>query len=89
MAYTYTAKLDGTPVTVAIFDHPSTPVPMTAFTMGDASDAFAYLSATMNLHREPVKLKAGETFTILYRVAVWDGEVSPETVEAQYREFVR
>ncbi|MCL2710657.1 MAG: PmoA family protein, partial [Planctomycetaceae bacterium] len=85
----YTAKLDGQPVTVAVFDHPRNTVPMTAFTMGDASDAFAYLSATMNLHREPVNLKAGERFDVFYLIAVWDGEVSPETVEAKYREFVR
>jgi len=85
----YTANLSGAPVTVAVFDHPSNPVPMTAFTMGDASDAFAYLAATMNLHRVPINLKADETFAIKYRVAVWDGEVSPETVEARYREFVQ
>ena len=85
----YTAKLDGEPVTVAVFDHPSNPVPMTAFTMGDASDAFAYLSAAMNLHRVPVELKSGGTFAVKYRVAVWDGEVPPETIEAKYREFVR
>ena len=85
----YTAHLADTPVTVAVFDHPSNPVPMTAFTMGDNGGAFAYLSATMNLHREPVKLQAGKTFAILYRVAVWDGEVSPETIEAKYKEFVR
>ena len=85
----YTAKVDGQPVTVALFDHPSNPIPMTAFTMGDAGGPFAYLSATMNLHREPVELKAGETFAIKYRVAVWDGEISPETVEGKYREFVR
>ena len=85
----YTAKMDGQPVTVAVFDHPSNPVSMTAFTMGDNGGAFAYLSATMNLHRVPVKLKGNETFAIHYRVAVWDGEVSPETVEARYRDFVR
>jgi len=85
----YTANLAGAPVTVAVFDHPSNPVPMTAFTMGNAGGAFAYLSATMNLHREPVGLKARQSFAVKYRVAVWDGEVSPETIEAKYREFVR
>ena len=85
----YTAKLDGQPVTVALFDHPSNPVPMTAFTMGDVDSAFAYLSAAMNLHRVPVELKAGKTFAVKYRVAVWDGEVTPETIEAKCREFVQ
>jgi hypothetical protein len=85
----YTARLDGQPVTVALFDHPSNPVPMLAFTMGDAGGPFAYLSAAKNLHRVPVELKAGETFAVKYRVAVWDGEISPEAVEARYREFAR
>jgi len=85
----YTAKLEGKPVTVALFDYPSNPVPMTAFTMGGVGSPFAYLSATMNLHHKPVKLEAGQSFAVKYRIAVWDGEVSPETVEAQYREFVR
>jgi hypothetical protein len=85
----YTAKLDGQSVTVALFDHPSNPISMEAFTMGDTGGPFAYLSATMNLHRKPVELKAGQTFVIKYCIAVWNGEVSPEVVEAQYREFVR
>jgi hypothetical protein len=85
----YTAKLAGTPVTVAVFDHPSNPVSMTAFTMGNAGGPFAYLSATMNLHRQPINLKADDSFAFKYRVAVWDGEVPPETVEAKYREFVQ
>ena len=85
----YTAKLDGQPVTVALFAHPSNPKPMLAFTMGDVNSAFAYLSGTMNLHREPVSLKTGETFSVKYRIAVWDGEVLPETVEAKYQEFVQ
>ena len=84
----YTAKADGQPVTVAVFDHPSNPVPMTAFTMGDEKGAFAYISATMNMHRQPINLKSAESFAVKYRVAVWDGEVPPETVEAKYREFV-
>jgi len=85
----YTARLDGQPVTVAVFDHPSNPRPMLAFTMGDVSSAFAYLAAAMNLHRESVELKAGETFAVRYRIALWDGEVTPETVERVYADYVR
>ncbi len=77
----YTAKLNGEPVTVALFDHPSNPIPMTAFTMGDSGQSFAYLGATMNLHRKPFEMKAGQTLVARYRIAVWDGEVSPETIE--------
>ena len=85
----YTAKADEQAVTVAVFDHPLNPVPMTAFTMGDAGGPFAYISATMNMHRKPINLKAAESFAVKYRVAVWDGEIPPETIEAQYREFVQ
>ena len=85
----YTAKLSGEPVTLAVLDHPSNPIPMTAFTMGDAGKSFAYISATMNLHREPVKLKADQRFSFKYRVAVWDGETTPENVEKIYLDFVR
>ena len=85
----YTARLEGQPVTVAVFAHPANPAPMTAFTMGDAGSAFAYISATLNLHQVPVELKAGQSFAVKYRVALWDGEVSPETVEKAYADFVR
>ena len=85
----YTAKADGKPVTVVLFDHPSNPVPMSAFTMGDTGGPFAYMSATMNMHRKTIELKAGQSFAFKYRIAVWDGEISPETVEAQYSAFVR
>ena len=80
----YTAKLDGKPVTVAVFDNPVTPIPMLAFTMGDSGQSFAYLSATMNLHRAAVTLQAGQPMTFSYRVAVLEGEVSPETIEKVY-----
>ena len=48
----YTAAIDGKPVTVAMFGHPDNPRhPTTWFTM---AKPFAYLSATMNLHEEPL-----------------------------------
>jgi hypothetical protein len=85
----YAAKLEGKPVTVALFDHPSNTIPMTVFTMGDAGGIFAYMSATTHFYHKPMALKAGQTFSVKYRIAVWDGEVSPETVETKYREFVQ
>ena len=69
----YTAKADGKPVTVAVFDHPRNPRhPNKMFTMGPP---FAYLSATLNLWKEPMVLKAGDTLHLSYGVALWDGEV--------------
>jgi len=85
----YTAKLNGEFVTVALFDHPSNPIQMTAFTMGDAGSAFAYMSATMNLQQVPVELKSGESFAVKYRIAIWDGEATAETIEKTYGDFIR
>jgi len=86
----YTAKLEGQPVTVAIFDHPSNALPMTAFTMGDGGNGpFAYMSATTNFYKKPMPLAAGKTFSTKYRIAVWDGEVSPEAVGKAYAEYVK
>jgi hypothetical protein len=81
----YTAKADGKRVTVAIFDHPANPRhPNKMFTM---SPPFAYLSATLNLWKEPLVLKAGEKLKLKYAVALWDGETPAEQVEALYQKW--
>lgn len=81
----YTAKAAGKPVTVAIFDHPSNPRhPNKMFTM---TQPFAYLSATLNLWKEPLVLKAGETLKLKYAVALWDGKTSPEQVQSLYDDW--
>jgi hypothetical protein len=79
----YTAKAGGKTVTVALFDCPANPRhPNRIFTM---SPPFAYLSATLNLWKEPLALKAGEKLKLNYAVALWDGEISAAQVEAVYR----
>ncbi|MDR2756394.1 MAG: PmoA family protein [Planctomycetaceae bacterium] len=83
----YTAKLHDEPVTVAVMGHPSNPIPTTAFTMGDAGKSFAYLGITLNLHRQPVEIKPNSSLTFRYRVAVWDGETTPETVAKIYSNY--
>jgi hypothetical protein len=81
----YTARADGKAVTVAIFDHPSNPRhPNRLFTM---TPPFAYLSATLNLWKEPLLLKAGEKLKLSYAVAAWDGETPAEQVESLYRQW--
>ncbi|MGO9112535.1 MAG: DUF6807 family protein [Thermoguttaceae bacterium] len=81
----YTAKADGKPVTVAIFDHPSNPRhPNKIFTM---SPPFAYLSATLNLWKEPLLLKAGTKLKLSYAVAAWDGGTSAEEVDSLYEKW--
>jgi hypothetical protein len=81
----YTASADGKPVTAAIFDHPSNPRhPNKLFTM---SPPFAYLSATLNLWKEPLALKAGAELKLRYAVAVWDGETPAEQIESLYEKW--
>lgn len=79
-------KVDGKPVTVAVFDHPGNTRPATWFTM---AKSFAYLSATLNLHKEPMTLEAGKPLRLCYGVAVWDGVVSRETIAARYDEWLK
>lgn len=81
----YTAAADGKPVTVAMFDHPKNPRPALWFTMGKP---FAYLAATMNLHREPMTLEAAKPLSLVYGVAVWDGKVEAAAIEKLYRRWL-
>jgi len=81
----YTASADGKPVTVALFDHPSNPRhPARMFTM---TQPFAYLSATLNLWKEPLAVSAGKPLELKYGVAVWDGEADAAQVERVYQEW--
>lgn len=77
----YTTKLDGKPVTIAVYDMPGNTRPMAAFTMGKDCH-FSYLSACMNLHKEAITLEPGETLRANYRVVVWEGEATVEMIEA-------
>jgi hypothetical protein len=82
----YVAKADGKAVTVAMFDYPdNVRHPATWFTM---EKPFAYLSATLALHKEPLKITAGEPLVLRYGVALWDGRVSPEQIEKAYSRWV-
>ena len=81
----YTAEAEGKPVTVAMLGHPKNPRgPTLWFTM---TGHFAYLSATLNLHKEPLTLEAGSPITLRYAVLLWDGTVKAATVEAAYRRW--
>lgn len=83
----YTAEADGKPVTVAMFDDPkNVRYPAWWFTM---QTAFAYLSATMNLHREPLEMQPGKPLPLRYGVAVWDGRQDKETIEKTYQNWLQ
>jgi len=81
----YAAEVDGKPVTVAMFDSPANVRPAWWFIM---AKPFAYLSATLNLHREPLVVEAGKPLTLTYGVAVWDGKVKAEEIEKLYARWL-
>jgi len=81
----YTAQAEGKQVTVAMFDHPENePHPATWFMM---SKPFAYLSATLSLHEQPLKVVAGEGLVLRYAVAIWDGRPGTEQIDALYKQW--
>jgi hypothetical protein len=82
----YVAKADGKAVTVAMFDYPdNVRYPATWFTM---EKPFAYLSATLALHKESLKIRAGQPLVLRYGVALWDGQARPEQIEKAYSRWV-
>jgi hypothetical protein len=82
----YTAQADGRTVTVAMFDHPDNPRhPATWFTM---AKPFAYLSATLRLHEESLKVPADKPLRLRYAVALWDGRADTSRIEELYRIWV-
>ena len=80
-----TGPANGRPVTVAVFDHPENPRQAHWFTM---MEHFAYLSATLNTWKEPLRVEAGTPVVLRYGLALWDGEIPRETVEAMYAEWL-
>jgi hypothetical protein len=50
--------------------------------------AFGYLSATLNLHKEPLTVEAGKPLTLTYGVAVWDGKVKADEIEKLYTRWL-
>ncbi|MGO8744905.1 MAG: PmoA family protein [Thermoguttaceae bacterium] len=83
----YTALANGKPVTVALFQYPENPrFPAPIFTL---TVPFAYLSATLNLWKEPMTIEAGKPLLLRYGVAAWDGQVQPAKIEQVYARWVK
>jgi len=83
----YTAEANGKPVTIAMFGHPdNVRNPTHWFTM---TKPFAYLSATLNLHREPLKVTSQESLVLRYAVALWDGKVDDDQIEQAYDQWIK
>lgn len=82
----YQVTAEGKPVTVAVFASPKNfPHPAVWFTM---KEAFAYLSATLNLYKAPMELKPGEKLNLQYGVVLWDGTVSSEQIGQAYQAWL-
>jgi hypothetical protein len=83
-AYT-AAPAVGRPVTVALFDSPANPRhPARWYTM---DSPFAYLSATLGLDAEPLRLEPGRPLVLRYGVAVFDGSAGREVIDAACKEW--
>jgi hypothetical protein len=48
---------------------------------------FAYLSATLRLHEEPLKLPPSRYLALEYAVALWDGRPDVTQIEELYRQW--
>ncbi len=83
---TFVAEANGKLVTVAMFGHPDNlRHPTQWFTM---TKPFAYLSATLNLHKEPLKVTSDKPLVLRYAGAVWDNRVENERIELVYNWWV-
>lgn len=78
-------EVDGKPVTVAMFDGPDNVRPVRWFTM---ANPFAYMSATLNLYKEPMTLEAGKPLALTYGVAACDGKKTAEEIEKLYQRWL-
>ena len=82
----YTAEADGKPVTIAMFGHPENlRHPTHWFTM---TTPFAYLAATLNLHKEALEVTSDKPLVLRYAVAVWDGRVDKSRIDQVYRRWI-
>lgn len=81
----YQVKSDTEGVTIAGFSAPANPrSPATWFTM---AKPFAYLSATLNLWKEPYVLTT--PLVLRYGIAAWDGVVDREEVDRVYQRWLK
>jgi len=81
----YHARLPKGSLTVAMFAAPhESNHPTLWFTM---DSPFTFLSATLGLDKQPLRLAASEQLTITYGLAAWDRQVHREQIERTYDEW--
>ena len=83
----FQAAIKDKPVTVAMFSAPSNfRHPTYWFTM---VAPFAYISATLNLYRDPHTLKPGSALDLTYGVVVFDGRQEKRAIEKLYQTWLK
>ena len=80
---------DEKPVTAGttIFDHPTNPRHPTPWYLSDTAD-LPYFGPAL-LFDQPLTLKAGESFTVKYRILIHPGLGDKAGLEKEYREFAK
>ena len=80
-------SVDGHPVTAVMFSHPNNiRHPAWWFTM---DKPFAYQSATLNLWKQPLTLDRNDTLALTFGVALMDGDISVEQIEALSARWIK
>jgi hypothetical protein len=75
------AEVAGRARTLALFASPANARAARFFTM---AEPFAYLSATLDLAREPLEIERGAPLELTWALAVWDRAPTPAEIEACY-----
>lgn len=78
-------EIGGKPVTVAMWDDPANPRRASWFTM---SKPFSYLSATLDLEKQPLSVDVGRPLRLRYAVAVFDGAADAARIEKARAEWL-
>ena len=82
----YSVVDDDHPITVLMFDHPENFKSAVWFNM---TAPFAYLSASLPIDRESYVLKAGESLTLRYGLAVADRELTDQEIKQFYDDWLK
>jgi hypothetical protein len=81
----YTVEVNGKPVTVAAFGHPSNARPVTWLIM---LNPYPLLTGSLSLHTAPMILTQDRPMVLRYGLALWDERVSPNQIEEVYRDWL-
>jgi hypothetical protein len=81
----------GKPAGVTFFDHPANPRHPTTWYVALSQlkvGPFTYMNPAL-LHDEPIKLGAGESLALRYRILVHPGAANPPALDAEFKSFSR